>query len=166
MAYSEQTRAEALLAVEINNGNVLQTATQLGLAESTLRKWVEEAENAKTCETVSDVVEVSTTLVEQKREDFIAKLKVLRNATMVQFEQIIPDLKAKEAAVALVDLTKLIELLEGNATQRVEAVWNGETIGEAIERYKQDFESRISRAAVLEVESSRTGDSESESTTA
>jgi len=166
MAYSEQTRAEALLAVEINNGNVLQTATQLGLAESTLRKWVEEAASAKTCENVSDVVEVSTNLVEQKREDFIGKLKVLRDATMFQFEQIIPELKAKEAAVALVDLTKLIELLEGNATQRVEAVWNGETIGEAIERYKQDFESRISRASLLEVESSRIGDSAEESTTA
>ena len=166
MAYSEQTRAEALLAVEINNGNVLQTATQLHIPEATLRRWVEESEFAKNGETVSDVVETSTTLVETKREDFIAKLKVLRNATMVQFEQIIPDLKAKEAAVALVDLTKLIELLEGNATQRVEAVWNGETIGEAIERYKQDFESRINRASLLEVESSRIGDGAEEPTTA
>lgn len=166
MAYSEQTRAEALLAIEMNNGNVLQTANQLGMPESTLRKWVEEANLAKTCENVSDVVETSTTLLEQKREDFIARLKVLRNATMSQFEQIIPDLKAKEAATALVDLTKLIELLEGNATQRVEAVWDGESVGEAIERYKQDFESRISRTQVLEVESSRIGDSESEPTTA
>ena len=85
---------------------------------------------------------------------------------MMQFEQIIPDLKAKEAATALVDLTKLIELLEGNATQRVEAVWNGESVGETIERYKQEFESRISRASVLEVESSRIGDSAEESTSA
>jgi len=139
MAYSEQTRAEALLALEINNGNILQTATQLGIGEATLHRWIADAELSKNEGNVSDVVEVSTTLVETKREDFIAKLKILRNATMVQFEQIIPDLKAKEAAVALVDLTKLIELLEGNATQRVEAVWNGETIGEAIERYKQDF---------------------------
>lgn len=162
MAYSEQTRAEALLALEINNGNVLQTATQLGIPETSLRRWAEDALSAKTGETVSDVVETSTILVEQKREDFIGKLKVLRDATMIQFEQIIPDLKAKEAAVALVDLTKLIELLEGNATQRVEAVWNGETIGEAIERYKQDFESRISRASLLEVESSRIGDGENE----
>jgi transposase-like protein len=166
MAYSEQTRADALLAVELNNGNVLQTATQLGISEPTLRRWVDESQFAKTNETVSDVVEVSTTLLETKREDFIANLKVLRNATMVQFEQIIPDLKAKEAATALVDLTKLIELLEGNATQRVEAVWNGESVGETIERYKQEFESRISRTQVLEVESSRIGDSESEPTTA
>jgi len=166
MAYSEQTRAEALLALEINNGNVLQTATQLGIPETSLRRWAEDAISAKTGETVSDIVETSTNLVETKREDFISKLKVLRDSTMIQFEQIIPDLKAKEAAVALVDLTKLIELLEGNATQRVEAVWNGETIGEAIERYKQDFESRISRASLLEVESSRIGDSESESTSA
>jgi transposase-like protein len=166
MAYSEQTRAEALLALELNNGNILQTATQLNIGEATLHRWVADAESSKTEGNVSDVVEVSTTLLETKREDFIANLKLLRNATMVQFEQIIPDLKAKEAATALVDLTKLIELLEGNATQRVEAVWNGESVGETIERYKQEFESRISRTQVLEVESSRIGDSESEPTTA
>ena len=166
MAYSEQTRADALLAIELNGGNVLQTSQQIGISEPTLRRWVEESEFVKTNETVSDVVETSTILLEQKREDFIANLKVLRNATMVQFEQIIPDLKAKEAATALVDLTKLIELLEGNATQRVEAVWNGESVGETIERYKQEFESRISRTQVLEVESSRIGNSESEPTSA
>lgn len=166
MAYSEQTRAEALLALEINNGNILQTANQLGIGQATLHRWIDEAELSKSGETVSDMVEVSTTLVEDKREDFIANLKVLRNATMAQFEQIIPDLKAKEAATALVDLTKLIELLEGNATQRVEAVYNGESVGDAIERYREEFESRIGRAQVLEVESSRLGDSESEPTTA
>lgn len=166
MAYSEQTRAEALLALELNGGNILQTATQLNIGEATLHRWIADAESSKTEGTVSDVVEVSTNLLETKREDFIANLKLLRNATMVQFEQIIPDLKAKEAATALVDLTKLIELLEGNATQRVEAVWNGESVGETIERYKQEFESRISRTQVLEVESSRIGDSAEEPTTA
>ena len=166
MAYSEQKRAEAILAVELNDGNVLQAAHQMGVPESTLRRWVEESELAKSGENVSEMIETSTTLIEDKREDFIANLKVLRNATMAQFEQIIPDLKAKEAATALVDLTKLIELLEGNATQRVEAVYNGESVGDAIERYRQDFESRISRTQVLEVESSRVGNSESEPTTA
>jgi transposase-like protein len=166
MAYSEQTRAEALLTLELNGGNILQTATQLNIGEATLHRWIADAEVSKTEGTVSDVVEVSTNLLETKREDFIANLKLLRNATMVQFEQIIPDLKAKEAATALVDLTKLIELLEGNATQRVEAVYNGESVGETIERYKQEFESRISRTQVLEVESSRIGDSAEEPTTA
>jgi transposase-like protein len=165
MAYSEQTRAEALLAVELNNGNVLQTATQLGIPESTLRGWVEDAASAKTRENVSDMVEVSTTLIANTREDLIGKLKVLRDSTLIQYEETLPDLKGREAVTALIDLTKLIELLEGNATQRVEAVWNGESVGEAIERYKQEFESRISSAPVLEVESSRTGNSESEPVT-
>lgn len=161
MAYSEQTRAEALLALELNEFNYSKTSEELSIPATTLRGWVTESRNPQT-----DLVETSTTLLEEKREDFIANLKVLRNATMVQFEQIIPDLKAKEAATALVDLTKLIELLEGNATQRVEAVYNGESVGDTIERYKQEFESRISRTQVLEVESSRIGDSESEPTTA
>ena len=96
----------------------------------------------------------------------IERLKVLRNSTAEQFEATIADLKPRESAAALIDLTKLIELLEGNATQRVEAVYNGESVGETIERYKQEFESRLSSPAVLEVASTRQGDSESESTSA
>lgn len=161
MAYSEHTRAKALIALELNEGNVLKTANQLGLPEATLRNWV-----AKTYEPETDLSDSVNAIVEQKRDDFIANLKVLRNSTMVQFEESIPDLKAKEAASALIELTKLIELLEGNATQRVEAVYNGESVGDAIERYREEFESRINRAQVLEVESSRVGDSESESTSA
>ena len=48
MAYSEQTRAEALLALELNNGNILQTATQLGIGEATLHRWLADAESSKT----------------------------------------------------------------------------------------------------------------------
>ena len=161
MAYSEQMRAEALLALEVNEGNVNKTATQFDIPETTLRGWLTESREPKT-----NLAEVTNELVENKRENLIEKLKMLRDSTMIQFEETIPDLKGKEAVTALIDLTKLIELLEGNATQRVEAVWNGESVGETIERYKQEFESRISRAAVLEVESSRIGDSESESVAA
>lgn len=39
MAYSEDYIAEALAAVDANGGNVNGTAKQLGIAESTLRKW-------------------------------------------------------------------------------------------------------------------------------
>lgn len=160
MAYSEQTKAKALIALELNEGNVNKTAIQLNIPEATLRSW-----SAKTYEPDSDLDKAVNSLVEQKREDFIGNLKVLRESTMIQFEQTIPDLKAKEAASALIELTKLIELLEGNATQRVEAVYNGESVGEAIERYRQEFESRISSAEILEVESSRIGDSPQEPTT-
>jgi transposase-like protein len=61
MAYSEQTRAEALLTLELNGGNILQTATQLNIGEATLHRWIADAEVSKTEGTVSDVVEVSTT---------------------------------------------------------------------------------------------------------
>lgn len=162
MAYSEKDRAEALVALEVNGGNVLQTATQLGIAESTLRDWV-----AKSCEPeASSLVEAVNERVVTEREALIERLKVIRNSTADQFENTLADLKPREAATALIDLTKLIELLEGNATQRVESVWNGETVGEAIERYKQEFESRLSSPAVLEVASTRQGDSESESVSA
>lgn len=161
MAYSEKDRAEALVALEVNGGNVLQTANQLGIPEATLRNWV-----AKTYDpTATSLTEAVNERVVTERESLINRLKILRNATADQFENTIVDLKARESASALIDLTKLIELLEGNATQRVESVWNGETVGEAIERYKQEFESRLSSPAVLEVASTREGASESEPTT-
>ena len=162
MAYSEKDKAEALLALEVNGGNVNKTATELGIPEPTLRSWV-----AKTYEPEpTSLTEAVKERVVTEREALIDRLKVLRNSTAQQFEDTIADLKPRESAAALIDLTKLIELLEGNATQRVESVWNGETVGEAIERYKQEFESRLSSPAILEVASTRQGDSESESVSA
>lgn len=162
MAYSEKDRAEALLALEVNEGNVLKTATELNIPETTLRHWVAKSGEPE----ASSLVEATNEIVKTERESLIERLKILRNSTADQFEATIADLKARESAAALIDLTKLIELLEGNATQRVESVWNGETVGEAIERYKQEFESRLSSPAILEVASTRQGDSESEPTTA
>lgn len=49
--------------------------------------------------------------------------------------------------------------------QEITAI-NGESVGEAIERYRQEFESRFNSAQILEVESSRIGDGEEEPTTA
>lgn len=40
--YSPEFKAEAILAVQVNNGNVLKTARELGLGESTLRYWIEQ----------------------------------------------------------------------------------------------------------------------------
>ena len=157
MAYSEKDRAEALIAYEANEGNILRTATQLGIGEATLRQWVAESREPET-----SLAQAANEIVKTERESLIERLKVLRNSTAQQFEDTIADLKPRESAAALIDLTKLIELLEGNATQRVESVWNGETVGEAIERYKQEFESRLSSPAVLEVASTREGASESE----
>lgn len=158
MAYSEKDRADALLALEVNEGNVNKTATELGIPEATLRNWV-----AKTYEPEpTSLTEAVNERVVTEREALIERLKILRNSTAEQYEATIADLKPRESAAALIDFTKLIELLEGNATQRVESVWNGETVGEAIERYKQEFESRLGSPAVLEVASTRQGDSESE----
>lgn len=73
---------------------------------------------------------------------------------------------------SILAIAKLMErrakLLGLDAAIKIEqdiTTWNGETINEAIERIKQEFESRINRASVLEVASHRVGDSESEPTT-
>lgn len=162
MAYSEKDRVEALLALELNEGNVLKTSTQLGIGEATLRAWV--AENREKSSAIS---QKTADILPLERDELITKLKIIRDSTATQLQATVADLKPRESAAALIDLTKLIELLEGNATQRVESIWNGETVGEAIERYKQEFESRLGSPAVLEVASSRTervGESEPTST--
>ena len=44
--YPVEFKAEALLAVQVNGGNVSKTARDLGLTESTLRYWIEQETDA------------------------------------------------------------------------------------------------------------------------
>jgi transposase-like protein len=160
MAYTEQFRAEALVALEANNGNILQTSTQLGIGEATLRGWVAEIRDIK--ETSSDLAVATAELIPETRETFIAELKTLRNKVLRHLDNIVSDLKAREAAVTLGILIDKTELLEGNATSRTAVVGNGESVDEAITRLTIELESRVNRTPILEVASSTEGSSESE----
>lgn len=160
MAYNSQQRAEALALLEANEGNILRTSQQLGIGEATLHDWVSQSRDPKT-----PIAEETKAILPEVKEDFLARLVTARDKVLDQLDTQIADLKAREAAVTLGILIDKVELLKGNATQRVESVGNGETVNEAIERIKQEFESRFSRSQVLEVASTRMGDSESEPTT-
>jgi transposase-like protein len=162
MAYSEQQRAEALVTLESNGGNILQTATQLGIGEATLHRWV--AESSESGEHKSNLAIATEELIPETRETFIAELKTLRNKVLRHLDNIVSDLKAREAAVTLGILIDKTELLEGNATSRTAVVGNGESVDEAITRLTIELESRPNRAEILEVASSAEGSSESEST--
>jgi len=164
MAYSEQFRAEALVTLEANGGNILQTATQLGIGEATLRGWY--AENRDIKETSSQLAIATAEIVPETRETFISELKQLRNKVLRHLDGIVEDLKAREAAVTLGILIDKTELLEGNATSRTAVVGNGETVDEAITRLTAELESRSSRAEIPQVASSPEGDSQTESTSA
>jgi transposase-like protein len=163
MAYTPEFRAQALVTLEANGGNILQTATQLGVGEATIRAWV--AENSDIKEDSSDLAVATAEILPDTREEFIDELKTVRNKVLRQLHDNISDLKAREAAVTLGILIDKTELLEGNATSRTQVVGDGETVNEAIERITREIESRINGASILEVESSNLGDGENESTT-
>jgi transposase-like protein len=160
MAYTEQFRAEALVTLEANGGNILQTATQLGIGEATLRGWV--AENRDIKESSSDLAVATAELVPDTRESFISELKTLRNKVLRHLDGIVEDLKAREAAITLGILIDKTELLEGNATSRTAVVGNGETVDEAIKRLSAELESRPDRTPLPEVASSSEGSSQTE----
>jgi transposase-like protein len=162
MAYTEQQRADALVALEANRGNIKQTAIQLGIGEATLHRWIDE--NSDNGDIKSDIALATSELVPAARKGFIVRLVNLRDKALQHLEEHFEDLTARETVVALGILIDKVELLEGNATSRTAVVGNGETIDEAITRITNELESRISRTQVLEVESSTTGFSESEPT--
>lgn len=161
MAYTPQQRADALIALEANRGNILQTATQLGIGEATLHRWI--AENSESEDVKSDIALETAQIVPHTREEFIAELKNLRNKVLTQLTENYYDLNAKETAVVLGILIDKSELLEGNATSRTAVVGNGETVNEAIERYRAEFESRPNRIEIPQVASSDEGVSPTES---
>ena len=162
MAYTEQFRAEALVTLEANGGNILQTSEQLGIDQATLSKWV--AENRDIKESSSDLAIAAAELVPETRESFISELKTLRNKVLRHLDGIVEDLKAREAAITLGILIDKTELLEGNATSRTAVVGNGETVDEAIKRLSAELESRPDRTSLPEVASSSEGSSEAEPT--
>lgn len=161
MAYTPEFRAQALLTLEANEGNILKTAEQLEVAEATIRAWVADNRDLK-----SDLAVATAEILPDTREEFIEELKTVRNKVLRQLHDNISDLKAREAAVTLGILIDKTELLEGNATSRTAVVGNGETVDEAITRLTREIESRAGRPEILEVESSDTGFSQNEPTTA
>jgi len=163
MAYTEQQRADALVALEANNGNIKQTAAQLGIGEATLHRWIDE--NSDTGAIKSDIAIAAAELVPEVREEFKVRLRNLRDKIFEHLDQNYDNLTARESVVALGILIDKVELLEGNATSRTAVVGSGETIDEAITRITNELESRINRSEILEVASSDIGPSESESTT-
>jgi transposase-like protein len=160
MAYTPEQRAQALVVLESNGGNVLQTANQIGIDEKTIRNWVGQNSDLK-----SDMAIATAEILPDTREDFIDELKTVRNKVLRQLHDNIADLKAREAAVTLGILIDKTELLEGNATTRTAVVGSGETVNEAIERIKREIESRVVRGEILEVEQPGEGLSEAESIT-
>jgi len=157
MAYTEQQRADTLIALEANGGNIKLTSEQTGIPRPTIYAWLSDNLTLK-----SDHAIATAELIPATREAFKNRLTSLRDKVLGHLEVNFEDLSARESVVALGILIDKVELLEGNATSRTAVVGSGETIDEAITRITNELELRINRNTVLEVESSTSGASESE----
>ena len=157
MAYTEQQRADTLIALEANDGNIKLTSEQTGIPRPTIYAWLSDNLTLK-----NDHAIETANLLPATREAFKTRLTSLRDQVLGHLEEIFVDLSARESVVALGILIDKVELLEGNATSRTAVVGNGETIDEAISRISSELESRFNRTQVLEVESSASRSSESE----
>ena len=66
-SYSDEFKAEAVKKIAENNGNVSETAKQLGIAMQTLSNWQNKADKGKLIGTKEYVPELMAILEENKR---------------------------------------------------------------------------------------------------
>ena len=120
MAYSPEKRAEVLVILESNNGNIEYTSEQTGVPRKTIYAWLEEKVTQK------PIAIETEKLMPATREEFTKDLTSLRNKVLAHLEDTYLDLKPREAVVALGILIDKTELLSGNATSRTAIVEEGD----------------------------------------
>lgn len=113
-AYPVPRKAEALAYLQANNGNVLKTATQFGVNESTLRYWVEQA--ARDDEYGRRVRD----LRDEKCNQLIPLTEDVCWAAARQVLDKLPDSSARDAAVTFGIFNQHNMSLRGAPTQRIE----------------------------------------------
>ncbi len=109
-SYSEQDRADALTALALNDGNVLRTARQLGIADSTLRRFIEAAEDRPSLRVMRD----------RKKSDLAAKWEALANKAVDRARELVDNASFRDASWTAAVATDKVQLLKGQPTQRVE----------------------------------------------
>jgi transposase-like protein len=149
MAYTPEFKANVLVGIKSNGGNIEATAFQFGIPRTTIYRWLNE--NVAQKELADEITKVEGEFVEDLRE--------LRNKVLHRVVGLVDEMTAKEATVALGILIDKIQLLTGQATDRREIIGNGESVDEAIKRLSAELESRPDRIALPEVASSDQGDS-------
>lgn len=108
--YTDAEKAEALVALEANGGNVKGTARALGIPEPTLRLWSLNQHVNK------DVVEIQ----DEKRIDFTHLLEAEILAALGAMHGKRDDASYADMARTIGIFTDKLELLRGNATSRME----------------------------------------------
>lgn len=121
--YSPEFKAEALLALEVNGNSIRKTAKDLGLAESTLRYWIEQ-ENERVRE------------IREGRRGPLAEQ--FEHVSRVYIDRALePDAVAKTsgyyAVIAASDAMKSAQLLRGQPTTITATVDNSKELLSAVQ---------------------------------
>ena len=75
--YTDQAKAAAFAALEVNDGNVKRTARELGLPPSTVRRWRDDWEANKNLPAAEDIIEATGNFVEDAERVRDLSLRVL-----------------------------------------------------------------------------------------
>ncbi len=108
--YTDAEKAEALVALEANNGNVKGTARALGIPMQTLDKW------SKDIGVNRDVPKIG----DEKRIDFTQMLEAEINAALGAMMHKRTDASYADMSRTIGIFIDKLELLRGNATARLE----------------------------------------------
>lgn len=105
--YTEEEKAAALAALDANGGNLLRTARELNIPESTLRQW-------RNGEGINQSV---SKLREQKSAELAAKMGEIIGQILDVLPGKLEKASARDLAVSLGILIDKKQLLEGQPTQ-------------------------------------------------
>lgn len=92
--YTDQAKAAAFAALEVNDGNVKRTARDLGLPISTLRRWRDDWEKSENLPAAEDLI--------QATGDFLQDAERVRNLALQKMEAKLHNNEGTVAQIATV----------------------------------------------------------------
>ncbi len=146
--HSPETKASALAALILNEGNVLRTATQLGLAESTLRGFVAAAEGEQG--------ESLRRLREQKRTALQEKFERLADEMLDLVERKKDQLSPRDAMICAGIAVDKFRLLGDQPTSISRSDAGSQVkIEERLKVFRDHYESRSVSITVNDIEEAK-----------
>lgn len=132
-AFTDEHKAEVLVRLAANGGNVKRTARETSVAEQTIRDWKKQAERGQTPATVQAAIPAAA-------DDFASKAETVRDLMLDELEaQVLNnELKGRDLIVGIGVLTEKSLLARGQATSRTETLVappSPEEIGAAVQDY-------------------------------
>jgi len=132
--YTPEEKEKALAAVALNGGRIRKTARELNIPEATLNRWLKKQD-----------VDLED-LRKRKQEEAIIIIwdAIMKNLIRCTDQEAINEQSSKECGIVAAKLIEKVLLLQGNATERREVLFDGQlnvtTIIEATKERLRLFE--------------------------